>query len=78
MTPKRKARLAAQLAALQFGTPQKIARELLLFWFDAEVASPNASVETLAAAVRAAMEASTGTSQQSGRSASDPWIRSSG
>jgi hypothetical protein len=48
---KRKARLAARLAARDHGISQKTARELIMFWFDSEAISPNAPIEVLARAV---------------------------
>jgi hypothetical protein len=55
MSARRKARLAARLAAQLYGTPQKRARDWLLFSFDSEAISPDATVEALARAVQAAM-----------------------
>jgi hypothetical protein len=48
---KRKARLAARLAARDHGVSQKVARELIMFWFDSEAISTNAPIEVLARAV---------------------------
>jgi hypothetical protein len=58
MSPNRKADLAAKLAALQYGVPVDTARNLILFWFDAETVSPMDPVEKLALTVRDAMVAS--------------------
>lgn len=51
MGTKRKAKLAARLASRDHGVSQRVARELILFWFDAEAISPNAPIEVLARAV---------------------------
>ena len=52
MTSKRKVRIAARLAAKNCtGISQRSARELINFWIDAEVVSPEIPVEALAAGV---------------------------
>jgi hypothetical protein len=56
MTREKKARMVAQLCALQFGIDQRKAKALISFWLDAEVVSPGATVAELAHAMQAAMK----------------------